>query len=102
MSAANFRTLLDVALLTTILLPGRTTATEAFTSCEEQAIRDLDDGISSADVIAAGVVQECLARNPLKHCDARCGAAMVKYLSVQVLPNVLKFRATKHGAKPNG
>jgi hypothetical protein len=100
MSAANFRTLLVLALVTTVLLPGRTTASEAFTSCEEQAIRDLDDGISSADVIAAGVVQECLARNPLKHCDARCEAGMAKYLSAQVLPNVLKFRATKRG-RPN-
>jgi hypothetical protein len=96
------RTLPVVALLIATLLPRPTTATEAFISCEEQAIRDLDDGISSADVIAAGVVQECLARNPLKHCDARCEAAMVKYLNVHVLPDVLKFRAAKRVAKPSG
>ena len=93
------RVLLFLAIAIFSAHPEGACADETFRNCLSQEIAILDDGISSADVIAAGVVRECMEQHPAKDCtDETCLTAEANFLKVRVLPEVLKYRAAKRAS----
>jgi hypothetical protein len=65
----------------------------AVRACVLQEVRDLDDGISPADVIAAAVVSDCLTR--LRPCSQVCMQTAVEGARTAVSVDVLRSRASK-------
>jgi len=69
------------------------TAQTPFRACEATAISQLDDGISPADVIAAGVAQYCMSAAPDSACsNQRCTDATYAFLKRSILPDILRAR----------
>jgi hypothetical protein len=66
----------------------------AFQLCVAEALPRLDDHISSADVIAAGVVEEC--RDGLRKNEPAMRAETfemtIRELKQRIVPEVLKYR----------
>jgi hypothetical protein len=82
-----------------LLLACPAAAESQLRACLMKAIPDLEDGISPADVIAAGVVEECRETWATdKTCNLNCQATVANTLKTTILPDVLKFRAAKRRA----
>lgn len=95
--------MIRIIALAAVLMPSVACADAAFLECVSAEIPHLDDGLSPADVITAGVAWECLSRQPAKKdcVHEECIESEMRTLQRGLLPEVLRYRAAKRAtSKP--
>lgn len=90
------RVILIVGL--TFLAYSQATADESFLACTQNSLPQLDDGVSSADVVARGVVEECSKFLESAQCSPECLLRAKQIVTDEIIPNVLKYRSSKRAA----